>query len=237
MDEPPVSPAAETSQPDSEPEGVTVAPTASQATALAQGSNSIGQIAPFIAIAPGHLTALFNPDSAFDDGSGHSPRNGDLSVNQPVEVTRAVVPDPGLESSKTAEPIVTVSANPVANLTTGDVEPPVIGTQESKLLLPQAAGLIANALPFDETALEHAVDQFFDQLEELGMGQIVESGPTHVIPLSLAMLGTITAAEVARRRLRSRNTESQGTGQIYPLGSEELLGFPELPGSWSTNMT
>ncbi len=122
-------------------------------------------------------------------------------------------------------------------LTTGEVDPPVIGKQESKLLLPQAAGLIANALPFDETALEQAVDRFFDQLDELGMGQIVESGPNHVIPLSLAMLGTITAAEAARRRLRARNAETQGTGQTSPLGSEELLGFPELPGSWSTNLT
>jgi len=97
--------------------------------------------------------------------------------------------------------------------------------------------LIANAVPFDQAALEKAVDQFFDQLENLGMGQLVEQGPTRVIPLSWALLSTVAAVEVARRRLKSRTGERKATERQNPLGSEELLGFPELPGSWSTNLT
>jgi hypothetical protein len=116
------------------------------------------------------------------------------------------------------------------------VDPRSSGNQ-TKLLLPQAAGLIANAVPFDQAALEKAVDQFFDQLENLGMGQLVEQGPTRVIPLSLALLSMVAAVEVARRRLKSRMGERKATERQNPLGSEELLGFPELPGSWSTNQT
>jgi hypothetical protein len=114
---------------------------------------------------------------------------------------------------------------------------PQLSGNQTKLILPQAAGLIANAVPFDQVALEKAVDQFFDQLEGLGMGQFVEQGPTRVIPLSLALLSTATAVEVARRRLKSRTGERKATETQNPLGSEELLGFPELPGSWSTNQT
>jgi hypothetical protein len=113
----------------------------------------------------------------------------------------------------------------------------LLSASQTKLLLPQAAGLIASAVPFDQATLENAVDRFFDQLEELGMGQLVEQGPTRVIPLSLAVLGTATALEVARRRLRSSHGEGKATETQNPLGSEELLGFPELPGSWSTNLT
>jgi len=114
---------------------------------------------------------------------------------------------------------------------------PLLNVSQTKLLLPQAAGLIANAIPFDQAALEKAVDQFFDKLEDLGMGNLVEQGPTRVIPLSLAVLSTVTVVEVARRRLKSRTGERPATERQNPLGSEELLGFPELPGSWSTNLT
>jgi hypothetical protein len=97
--------------------------------------------------------------------------------------------------------------------------------------------LVANAVPFDQSVIEKAVDQFFDQLESLGMARLVEPGSTRLIPLSLALLGTVTVVEIARRRLKSRTGEIKAEESLNPLASEELLGYPELPGSWSTNLT
>ena len=104
---------------------------------------------------------------------------------------------------------------------------------------PHAAGLIADLLPFDRASLGQAVDRFFDQLEDLdlGMGQLVDQEPTRVIPFSLAVLGTVTALEVARRRLTSKPVVLKVTAGPGSRGSEQLLGFPELPGSWSTRLT
>ena len=114
---------------------------------------------------------------------------------------------------------------------------PMLNAIPTKLFLPQAAGLIADAIPFDQASLEKAVDQFFDRLEDLGVGQMVDQGRPGMIPVSLALLSTAAAVEVARRRLKSPDSgrkPSEGRGH---LGSEELLGYPELPGSWSTNLT
>ena len=110
------------------------------------------------------------------------------------------------------------------------------GNQE-EIPLPHAAGLVAGVLPFDRASLEQAVDQFFDRLEDLGVGQFVEQAPSRVLPLSLTVIGTVTAVEVARRRFRSKTNGGISTRRQDALSSEELRGFPELPGSWSTRLT
>ena len=69
------------------------------------------------------------------------------------------------------------------------------------------------------------------------MAPLADPGTTNVLPLSLALLGTVTAVEVARRRLRAKGGAWKSAARQDPLGSEELLGFPELPGSWSTRLT
>ena len=223
----------------SQADDVAVAPTTGQAASLFQGSISIGQLSPYIALSPGHVTTLFNPESGTEDASNRTERSGEAPVNQPVGAVRVqgVLTSVGTEALATPDAVANVSTDQSDNHQTNAVDQLLGGTPQTKLLLPQAAGLVANALPLDEAALEKAVDQFFEQLEELGVGQLVEQAPTHVIPLSLALLSTMTAAEVVRRRLRSRNGESKATERKNPLASEELLGFPELPGSWSTNLT
>ena len=157
--------------------------------------------------------------------------------NQPVEAAQGNLPKSGSANLVTTDDSTADGAAHRGDDVSASMVDPRSSGNQTKLLLPQAAGLIANAVPFDQAALEKAVDQFFDQLENLGMGQLVEQGPTRVIPLSLALLSTVAAVEVARRRLKSRTGERKATERQNPLGSEELLGFPELPGSWSTNLT
>jgi hypothetical protein len=114
---------------------------------------------------------------------------------------------------------------------------PLTNGNHEEIPLPHAAGLVAGVLPFDQASLEQAVDQFFDRLEDLGVGQFVEQAPSRALPLSLAVIGTVAAVEVARRRLRSKSDGGTGTRRQDVLSSEELRGFPELPGSWSTRLT
>jgi hypothetical protein len=87
---------------------------------------------------------------------------------------------------------------------------------------PRGAGLIANVLPFDRSALDRAVDQFFAHLEDLDVRQ-----PATLIRVSstLAVLAAAVALEVARMWYRSRNDASA-------RGNLLTCGFPEWPGSW-----
>ena len=233
QDEMTLNSAGDTTQADD----VTVSPTGNQSAVLAQGGNSIGQIASSVIATPGHLSALFSPEPGHDDQSIRTARIGDSPGNQPVEAAQGNLPKPGSANLVTTDDSTADgAAHRGDDISASTVDSKLSGNQ-TKLLLPQAAGLIANAVPFDQAALEKAVDQFFDQLENLGMGQLVEQGPTRVIPLSLALLSTVTAVEVARRRLKSRTGERKATERQNLHGSEELLGFPELPGSWSTNLT
>jgi len=183
------------------------------------------------------IFALSNPDPGHDDQSIQTARSGESPGNQPVEAAQGNLPKSGSANLVTTDDSTADGAAHRGDDISASFVDPNLSGNRTKLLLPQAAGLIANAVPFDPAALEKAVDQFFDQLESLGMGQLVEQGPIRVIPLSLALLSTVTAVEVARRRLKSRTGERKTTERQNPLGSEELLGFPELPGSWSTNLT
>jgi hypothetical protein len=116
----------------------------------------------------------------------------------------------------------------------------LVSSDQERLLLPlpHAAELVTEAVPFDRASLEHAIDQFFNRLEELGAGDLlVEQGPAHTIPLSLALVGTVAAIELARRWFHPTSEDDKAAHRQRSIGSEELLGFPELPGSWSTRLT
>ena len=233
LDETTLSSTEDTSQADD----VTASPAGNQSAVLAQGGSSIGQIASSVIASPGHLSALFNPEPGHDDQSIRTARIGESPGNQPVEAAQGNLPKSGSANLVTTDDSTADGAAHRGGDISASMVDPMLSGNQTKLLLPQAAGLIANAVPFDQAALEKAVDQFFEQLENLGMGQLVEHGPTRVIPLSLALLSTVTAVEAARRRLKSRTGERKATERQNPHGSEELLGFPELPGSWSTNLT
>lgn len=216
---------------------VTVSPAGNQAAGPAVGGNSNVAVAPSAIATPVHLTTLFTPQSWTDDPSIRVAGRGKSPGNQRIETAPGNLP-----KSVSASLVMTHDSTADADAHRGGDVPAtsfdsIVNGNQAKLPLPHAAGLIANVVPFDRASLEQAVDQFFNQLEDLGMGQLVEQRPTHVIPLSLAVLGTVTAVEVARRRLRSRTALGNAPRREDPLASEELLGFPELPGSWSTKLT
>jgi hypothetical protein len=182
------------------------------------------------------MTALLNPESSRADQSKQVVRAGESVGNQQNELGLGSLPKSALANLVTTE----TAANVTAPAPNGGIVPPRDSASSSdpeEAPLPHAAGLISEVLPLDRAGLEQAIDQFFDQLEELGVGQLVEHWPVHVIPLSVVAIGTVTAAEIARRQLRSKKNRGYAAWRQDPLGSEELRAFPELPGSWSTRLT
>ncbi len=100
---------------------------------------------------------------------------------------------------------------------------------------PGSADLIAHALPFDRAALDRAIDQFFHEFDDLRLGQMVGPRPARVVLYGLALASAFAALEVVRRR--RRQTNARGNVRIrHPLTMAAPIGFPELPGSWTSRL-
>ena len=210
---------------------------ASQGVGAVTAGNTIAQVAPSMTVAPPHLTALLGSDTGRGDSLIQPVRTNEAPGNQIMEAGRGSLSNTSsthLVSVSTDAPVTMAAAHPADNL---PAPVPLTNGNQEEIPLPHAAGLVAGVLPFDRASLEQAVDQFFDRLEDLGVGQFVEQAPSRVLPLSLTVIGTVTAVEVARRRFRSRTNGGISTRRQDALSSEELRGFPELPGSWSTRLT
>jgi hypothetical protein len=130
---------------------------------------------------------------------------------------KAAASDPTTEESEAAAPDVAASTD----------------DESGQALLPRAAGLIASLLPHDQRSLETAVDQFLDELHDLGAGSLIEPSPIRALVASASLIGVGVAVEATRRRLSSRRRRSRSARPWDVGDGEELLGFPELPGSWS----
>jgi hypothetical protein len=102
---------------------------------------------------------------------------------------------------------------------------------------PNGDDLMAVVLPFDRESLERAVDHFFHQLDELEVRDLVGTDLTHIVFLSLGLATSVAALEVARRRLRRWTA---GWNRVRVRDTRVMsddLGFPDLPGSWSSRLT
>ena len=215
--------------------GIAAISPGSQGVGVVTAVNTIAQVAPSMTVAPAHLTALLSSDSGRGDSLIQPVRTNEAPGNQIMEAGRGSLSNTSsTHVVATDAPVTMAAAHP-------DDNPPLPvslpnGNQE-EIPLPHAAGLVAGVLPFDRASLEQAVNQFFDRLEDLGVGQFVEQAPSRVLPLSLTVIGAVTAVEVARRRFRSKTNGGISTRRQDALSSEELRGFPELPGSWSTRLT
>jgi hypothetical protein len=98
---------------------------------------------------------------------------------------------------------------------------------------PSSADLIASALPFDRAALDRAIDVFFQQFDDLGRGDMTGQRPAYIVMYSIALASTFAALDVVRRRWRLTATGIHIRVR-HPQVTADHIGFPELPGSWSS---
>ena len=206
-------------------------PTSTGVTSVPTGQNT-----PSGGTATIHLTAFLNPEALRSSQFTPIGRLSESPASHRDESRFEVVSRGGSANLATAAATSVGDTDAEGNARASAGEPRTRG-DEGQSLLPHAAGLISEVIPFDRASLEAAVDQFFDQLEDLGVGQLTEPGSLRVLPLSLTVIGAVAGAEITRRRLRAKGGRGHDTRRRDPLGSEDLLGFPELPGSWSTRLT
>jgi hypothetical protein len=143
--------------------------------------------------------------------------------------------EPGAESSRGTRPASPIIDRPALKPASDD-SVRLTGDTSDEMSRPGSADLIASVLPFDRATLEKAVDHFFQQLEDLNAKELVRRGPRPVVLLSLAVASTLTALELVRRRWRRRITAGVVRGR-EPMATGDHVGFPELPGSWSSRFS
>jgi hypothetical protein len=107
---------------------------------------------------------------------------------------------------------------------------------------PSSADVIAALLPFDRAGIEQAIDRLIDQIDDLGARDVLRRGPARMILFSMALASGALVLEVVRRRWRNVSIAGEPrAGAFDPdrdrQSREYLLGFPELPGSWSSRTT
>jgi hypothetical protein len=99
---------------------------------------------------------------------------------------------------------------------------------------PSRADLLASALPFDRASLDRAIDRFLHQFEDLTARELVGESPTHIVLYSL-MTTTVVAGLYAVHR---RWTRTGWQARVrYRMATPDPVGFPELPGSWSSRLS
>jgi hypothetical protein len=106
---------------------------------------------------------------------------------------------------------------------------------EEELPAPEGAGLIAEALPADGRSLHLAIERFLDRLTEISPGEADFAAPPRGGPISVGVLGILAMTLAARHRLGGKRTGA--SRRQAARDSDQVLEFPELPGSWSTRHT
>ena len=98
---------------------------------------------------------------------------------------------------------------------------------------PAGVELIAHALSFDRAALDRAIDQFFQQFDDLHSREFVVQGPAFLGLYTFALASTFAGLEVIRRRWGlTKRGKTLRIGPARDLAGP--VGFPQLPGIWSS---
>ncbi len=131
--------------------------------------------------------------------------------------------DPGRDSSAPAELEVAaapdeMSAQDEAGLIDGAIA-------DVEAALSRGADLLASFSPFDRVALEQTIDQFLDEVGDLGAVLSNLEVTANLLPNLMAAAGAIGAIEAVRRRFRGPSDEEADD----PEGDGDA-GSPALPG-------
>jgi hypothetical protein len=192
--------------------------------AASLATSAATQVEP-LSLSGNDVAATVRPET-FGDASAHGDRVADLGPNR--------------KPSTWNGPIATFGSHP--DVLQGARFRNVNSSRLADARLDDFPGLSGDDLmsvapPFDRASLERAVDHFFRQLDEFEVRELVGRDLTRVVFVSLGLASTIAALELARRRLGRWTRTGQGTRSRETLVSGNELGFPDLPGSWSSRLT
>jgi hypothetical protein len=101
---------------------------------------------------------------------------------------------------------------------------------------PKSADLITSVLPLDRGALDRAIDQFFQQFEEIDPDELVRPMSARIILYTLAVAGAYAGLDVVRRHWRQAKA-GKYVRAPHALATAYPVGFPQLPGSWSSRLS
>lgn len=107
--------------------------------------------------------------------------------------------------------------------------PAGLGVRDMAVFVPHVSGLLDGVVPFDPDAVQVAMQQFLDQVENLGGDAASWLAQRNVAPWVVALAVGLTAYDVARRR-------RQQTQRGLVLTDEDgtpLTWFPGLAGLWT----
>lgn len=91
---------------------------------------------------------------------------------------------------------------------------PPSSSAESASATPLFAGLFANVLPFDMQALDSGVKQFFETIEDLGIGLTVDTAD-RFFSSGLLAVAAVMAIEIARRQMHAHATTLRADAPAY----------------------
>ncbi|HKM54453.1 MAG TPA: hypothetical protein VJY33_13665 [Isosphaeraceae bacterium] len=221
-------------------EGVTALAGGPAAAEVVLGSNGGGSVLTSLVSVPARVTSFFDAES----NQGGVTQYDALIHESLLEPSResssaplSKIVGPELLSLGAAARTALLKRRISANLTSDSADLSTAPDSQEILALPHAAGLISEALPQDGRSLQEAIDQLLDRLPELDLGQFKDGGPGRVVPYSLLLFGALVAAFAVRRRLQVKGVGAMVSRERDSRESDELMGFPELPGSWSTRVT
>jgi len=221
-------------------EGVTALAGGPAAADVVLGSNEGGSVLTSLVSLPARVTSFFDAES----NHGGATQYDALTHESLLEPSRES--SPGLVSKIVGPELLSLGATArtailkgriSANLTSDPADLSTAPDSQEILALPHAAGLISEALPQDGRSLQEAIDQLLDRLPELDLGQFKDGGPGRVVPYSLLLFGALVAAFAVRRRLLVKGAGAMVSRERHSRENDDLMGFPELPGSWSTRVT
>ena len=220
-------------------EGITALSGALAGAQALAGSNATASALATVTILPVRVTSFFNVESnhgVIEYGGLIRESLLELSRDSfPALLSKLVGPE-FLSLGVTARATL-FRSRISANLTPYPADLSTVLDSQEIPALPHAAGIIAEALPQDGRSLQEAIDQLLDRLPELDLGQFNDGSPARVVPYSLVLLGALVAAFAMRRRLWAKGTGAIASRERDSRESDDLMGFPELPGSWSTRVT
>jgi hypothetical protein len=209
------------------PEIVAIPITAGAAVGIAAGDGApLGNVIGIAAAAPLGDTAGIQHGGPVFAGNAESPMASDraraISGSRPAEGRPFdFVPFAGIPRTGTQSKADRLSVDEA----TGLVEVPS----------PRRSDLLTDFLPFDRTSLEHAIDRFLDQFEDLGAGRSHSRGLTNLLTEVTVVAVALAASNVALRLL-GRSPEDEAALAGADVGAN-LDGFPGLPDPWSLGET